>query len=221
MHVVVRRIGGRNSHPEFHRVLANDGAHRRFRPGDATAGRLFPWLTFARRASASCPTKREDGRWGFVSPPGGRWPPLRSVPRRYSRSRQGPSPLPSMPGAHRNIAAVPALLRRGRAELCDDEGRRKLLLELGKLRPGGVYFRAHNLLNTGDGTPAFKWGSTNVYTETKDGKPVYDWTGVDRIIDTYLARGVRPISRSASCQRLCRPRRRHAVPAQLAAGLRL
>ncbi len=30
---------------------------------------------------------------------------------------------------------------------------RKLLLELGKLRPGGVYFRAHNLLNTGDGTP--------------------------------------------------------------------
>ncbi len=28
--------------------------------------------------------------------------------------------------------------------------------------------------------------------ETKDGKPVYDWTGVDRIIDTYLARGVRP-----------------------------
>ncbi|HJO66605.1 MAG TPA: beta-xylosidase, partial [Sphingomonas sanguinis] len=69
---------------------------------------------------------------------------------------------------------------------------RKLLLELGKLRPGGVYFRAHNLLNTGDGTPAFKWGSTNVYTETKDGKPIYDWTGVDRIIDTYLARGVRP-----------------------------
>ena len=69
---------------------------------------------------------------------------------------------------------------------------RKLLLELGKLRQGGVYFRAHNLLNTGDGTPAFKWGSTNVYTETKDGKPVYDWTVVDRIIDTYLARGVRP-----------------------------
>ncbi len=69
---------------------------------------------------------------------------------------------------------------------------RKLLLSLGKLRKGDVYFRAHNLLNTGDGTPAFKWGSTNVYTETKDGKPVYDWAVVDRIIDTYLARGVRP-----------------------------
>jgi xylan 1,4-beta-xylosidase len=69
---------------------------------------------------------------------------------------------------------------------------RKLLVELGKLRHGEVYFRAHNLLNTGDGTPAFKWGSTNAYTETADGAPVYDWTVVDRIIDTYLARGVHP-----------------------------
>src|SRR5688572_20613672 len=69
---------------------------------------------------------------------------------------------------------------------------RKLLTELGKLRPGEVYFRAHNLLSSGDGTPAFKWGSTNVYTETADGTPVYDFTIVDRIIDTYLARGIRP-----------------------------
>ena len=69
---------------------------------------------------------------------------------------------------------------------------RKLLAHLGELKPGAVYFRAHNLLNTGDGTPAFKWGSTNAYTESADGKPVYDWTVVDRIIDTYRARGVRP-----------------------------
>jgi xylan 1,4-beta-xylosidase len=68
----------------------------------------------------------------------------------------------------------------------------KLLVELDKLRKDGVFFRAHNLLNTGDGTAAFKWGSTNVYTETKDGKPVYDWTNVDRIIDTYRAQGIRP-----------------------------
>ncbi len=67
-----------------------------------------------------------------------------------------------------------------------------LLAELGKLRKNDVFFRAHNLLNTGDGTASFKWGSTNVYTETKDGKPVYNWTNVDRIIDTYRARGVRP-----------------------------
>src|SRR3954451_15046996 len=42
---------------------------------------------------------------------------------------------------------------------------RKLIGELGALRPKQVYFRTHNLLNTGDGTPALKWGSTNVYTE--------------------------------------------------------
>ena len=69
---------------------------------------------------------------------------------------------------------------------------RKLLAELGKLRPGQVYFRAHNLLSSGDGTPAFKWGSTNIYTEDAQGNPVYDFTVVDRIIDTYLARGIRP-----------------------------
>jgi xylan 1,4-beta-xylosidase len=69
---------------------------------------------------------------------------------------------------------------------------RKLLGELGRLRPGQVYFRAHNLMSTGDGTPAFKWGSTNLYTEDAAGNPVYDFTVVDRIIDTYLARGVRP-----------------------------
>ncbi len=69
---------------------------------------------------------------------------------------------------------------------------RKLLAELGRLRPGQVYFRAHNLLSTGDGTPAFKWGSTNIYTEDASGNPVYDYRVVDGIIDTCLARGIRP-----------------------------
>ncbi len=69
---------------------------------------------------------------------------------------------------------------------------RKLIGELGALRPKQVYFRTHNLLNTGDGTPALKWGSTNVYTEDARGRPVYDWTVLDRIFDTYVARGVRP-----------------------------
>jgi xylan 1,4-beta-xylosidase len=66
-----------------------------------------------------------------------------------------------------------------------------LLGELGALRPDTVYFRAHNLLTSGDGTPDFKWGSTNVYTE-KNGHPVYDWRIVDGIIDTYRARGLHP-----------------------------
>ena len=69
---------------------------------------------------------------------------------------------------------------------------KKLLGELGELRPGDVYFRAHNLLCTGDGTPAYKWGSTGVYTEDKDGKPVYSWTIIDHIVDTYRERGVHP-----------------------------
>jgi xylan 1,4-beta-xylosidase len=69
---------------------------------------------------------------------------------------------------------------------------RKLIAELGALRPGDVYFRTHNLLNTGDGTPAFKWGSTNAYTEDARGKPVYDWRILDRIFDTYRERGLKP-----------------------------
>ena len=68
----------------------------------------------------------------------------------------------------------------------------KELGQLGQLRPQAVYFRTHNLLTTGDGTPALKWGSTNVYTEDAQGHPVYDWTIVDRIFDTYLQRGVKP-----------------------------
>jgi xylan 1,4-beta-xylosidase len=69
----------------------------------------------------------------------------------------------------------------------------KLLGELGELRPREVYFRTHNLLCTGDGTPSLKWGSTNAYTEDAAGNPIYDWSIVDRIFDSYLARGVRPL----------------------------
>ncbi|ESQ81475.1 hypothetical protein AEAC466_21325 [Asticcacaulis sp. AC466] len=68
----------------------------------------------------------------------------------------------------------------------------RLLTTLGALKPRQVYFRTHNLLTTGDGTPALKWGSTNIYTEDANGNPVYSWTIVDHILDTYLARGVRP-----------------------------
>ena len=48
---------------------------------------------------------------------------------------------------------------------------RKLVGELAQLSPVPVYIRAHNLLTTGDGTPALKWGSTNAYTEDASGKP--------------------------------------------------
>ncbi|HEV8430376.1 MAG TPA: hypothetical protein VGQ41_20900 [Pyrinomonadaceae bacterium] len=69
---------------------------------------------------------------------------------------------------------------------------KKLIAELGSLAPGSVYFRTHNLLTTGDGTPALKWGSTNAYTEDEQGRPVYNWTILDQIFDTYLKHGVKP-----------------------------
>src|SRR6266511_3585960 len=52
----------------------------------------------------------------------------------------------------------------------------KLMADYGKLRPKDVYFRTHNLLNTGDGTPALKWGSTDAYQEDPQGQPIYNWT---------------------------------------------
>ena len=58
-----------------------------------------------------------------------------------------------------------------------------LLTELAALSPAPVYVRAHNLLTTGDGTPALKWGSTNAYTEDASGRPIYDWTIVDRNLE--------------------------------------
>jgi xylan 1,4-beta-xylosidase len=69
---------------------------------------------------------------------------------------------------------------------------RKLVAELAALSSTPVYVRTHNLLTTGDGTPALKWGSTNAYTEDGAGKPVYDWTIIDRILDTYVQAKARP-----------------------------
>ena len=70
---------------------------------------------------------------------------------------------------------------------------KKLLSEIAALSPVPVFVRAHNLLTTGDGIPALKWGSTNVYTEDENGKPVYYWNIVDSIFDTYIQRGMKPL----------------------------
>jgi xylan 1,4-beta-xylosidase len=69
----------------------------------------------------------------------------------------------------------------------------KLLRELAELSPAPVYFRAHNLLTTGNGEGSLKWGSTNVYTERPDGAPVYDFAITDRIFDALMAAHVRPL----------------------------
>lgn len=70
---------------------------------------------------------------------------------------------------------------------------RRLLTDIAESSPVPVNVRIHNLLTTGDGTPALKWGSTNAYTEDKKGRPVYDWTIIDRIFDTLVERGMRPL----------------------------
>lgn len=70
----------------------------------------------------------------------------------------------------------------------------KLLTEISKLSPVPVYVRAHNLLTSGDGTPALKWGSTNAYTEDANGKPIYNWKIVDQIFDSYVKRGMKPLA---------------------------
>lgn len=71
---------------------------------------------------------------------------------------------------------------------------RKLLTEIAALSPVPVYVRAHNLLTSGDGKAALKWGSTNAYTEDANGNPVYDWTIIDSIFDTYIKRGMKPLA---------------------------
>lgn len=71
---------------------------------------------------------------------------------------------------------------------------KKLLTEIAALSPVPVFVRAHNLLTSGDGTPALKWGSTNAYTEDTNGNPVYNWKIVDSIFDTYVQRGMKPLA---------------------------
>lgn len=71
---------------------------------------------------------------------------------------------------------------------------KKLLSEIAALSPVPVFVRAHNLMTTGDGTPALKWGSTNIYTEDAQGNPVYYWNIVDSIFDTYVQRGMKPLA---------------------------
>ncbi|NID10680.1 GH39 family glycosyl hydrolase [Fibrivirga algicola] len=71
---------------------------------------------------------------------------------------------------------------------------KKLLTEISKLSKVPVNVRVHSLLVTGDGEAALKWGSTNAYTEDAKGNPIYNWTIVDKIFDTFIERGMKPIA---------------------------
>jgi xylan 1,4-beta-xylosidase len=69
---------------------------------------------------------------------------------------------------------------------------RELLRELSQLSFYPFHDRTHNLLTTGDGSAALKWGSTNAYELDAAGRPVYNWAIVDQIFDTYRSAGVIP-----------------------------
>jgi len=71
---------------------------------------------------------------------------------------------------------------------------KKLLTEISRLSNVPVYVRVHSLLVTGDGKAALKWGSTNAYTEDANGKPIYDWAIIDKIFDTFIERGMKPVA---------------------------
>lgn len=73
----------------------------------------------------------------------------------------------------------------------DPEGR-ALLGALAAANTARVHVRSHFLLNSGDGTPSLKWGSTNVYTEDADGSPVYSWALTDGILDAITGVGALP-----------------------------
>jgi xylan 1,4-beta-xylosidase len=67
-----------------------------------------------------------------------------------------------------------------------------LLAALASANSAPVRVRSHFLFNTGDGTPALKWGSTNVYREDAAGNPVYQWDITDGILDTVTGVGAFP-----------------------------
>jgi len=72
-----------------------------------------------------------------------------------------------------------------------DEGR-NLLGKLAELSSSPIHDRTHNLLTSGDGSAALKWGSTNAFTRDTSGKPVYNWAITDQIFDTYKALRITP-----------------------------
>jgi xylan 1,4-beta-xylosidase len=73
------------------------------------------------------------------------------------------------------------------------ENAKELMKTLSSLNRGTAYLRCHFLLNTGDGTPAMKWGSTNAYTEDAAGNVIYDWKIMDKIFDAMIDSNCQPL----------------------------
>jgi xylan 1,4-beta-xylosidase len=67
-----------------------------------------------------------------------------------------------------------------------------LLSTLATMHSAPVHVRSHFLFNSGDGTSALKWGSTNVYSEDESGQPIYSWALTDQILDSLTGSGAVP-----------------------------
>ncbi|MDR2784887.1 MAG: hypothetical protein LBB83_03120 [Treponema sp.] len=70
-------------------------------------------------------------------------------------------------------------------------GGMELIKKFGNLEKP-YYIRTHHLLCTGNCHGAYKWGSTNVYTEDDGGNPVYNFEVIDRICDIWLNSNCKP-----------------------------
>ena len=71
-----------------------------------------------------------------------------------------------------------------------------------------VHVRTHFLFNSGDGIPALKWGSTNIYDHDAQGAAVYDFSIIDRIMDAKTSAGVAPLFELGFMPRALSTRRR-------------
>jgi xylan 1,4-beta-xylosidase len=69
---------------------------------------------------------------------------------------------------------------------------RELLATLARAHTAAVHVRSHFLFNTGDGSPALKWGSTNLYSEDPSGNPIYSYALADAIMDATVGAGAFP-----------------------------
>ena len=76
------------------------------------------------------------------------------------------------------------------------ENGRKLLAELKKLGNNCFYVRNHNIFTSfsgGNGIGGPPETATNCYSEDINGNPVFDWRTVDKVYDTFVELGHRPI----------------------------
>ncbi len=70
---------------------------------------------------------------------------------------------------------------------------KQALARFGQLSDAPYRVRTHFLFCTGNCQGAYKFGSTNLYTEDRAGEPVFDFTWFDRILDAQLASGNKPL----------------------------